>query len=74
MICEILSNEHYVSHFYVGYCPRFVKIKLDLLWMSYIPSQAFSENEKVVLGQIDEDGFIQMKLKFRWDIRECPGD
>ncbi|XP_050254268.1 TMV resistance protein N-like [Quercus robur] len=71
--CVILSNEHRVSQFYIGYCPRFVKIKLDHLWSSYIPSQAFSENERAVLGQIDENGFIQMKLKFLWDskIKKC---
>ena len=72
LICEILSNEHYVSHFYVGYWPRFVKIKSNLLWMSYIPSQEFSENERVVLGQIDENGFRQMQLKFRWDFENVP--
>ena len=72
LICEILSNEHYVSHFYVGYYPRFVNIKLDLLWMSYIPFQVFSENERAVLGQIDENGFIQTELKFRWDFENVP--
>ncbi|KAL4594475.1 hypothetical protein ACB092_12G023600 [Castanea dentata] len=72
LICEILSNEHYVSHFYVGYCLRSVKNKSDHLWMSYIPSQAFSENERAVLGQIDENGFKQMELKFRWDFENVP--
>ena len=65
--CVILSNEHRVSPFYVAYCPIFGKLKSDHLWMSYIPSQAFSENQIAVLGQIDENGFLQMGVRFGWD-------
>ena len=35
--------------------------------MSYIPSQMFNENDRAVLSQIDENGFIQMEVRFRWD-------
>ncbi|KAF3946071.1 hypothetical protein CMV_027623 [Castanea mollissima] len=48
--------------------PRSVKIKSDHLWMTYILYQVFSENARAVLDQIDENGFIQMKLIFGWGI------
>ena len=75
--CEILSNEHRVLLIYVGYSLRSVKINSDHLWMYYIPCQAFRENERAVLAQIDENGFIQMELKFQWhfeddlEIKKC---
>ena len=37
----------------------------------------FNENERAVLGQMDENGFIQMELRFRWvpehdvEIKKC---
>ena len=64
LFCEILLNGHYVSFVCVGHCNRYVKFKSDHLWMSYMPSQTFSENEREMLGQIDENGFIQMKFEF----------
>ena len=39
--------------------------------------QAFCENERAVLAQIDENGFIWMELKFQWhfeddlEIKKC---
>ncbi|KAM4075822.1 hypothetical protein ACJW30_12G017900 [Castanea mollissima] len=48
-------------------CARLDGSKSRHLWMSYIPSQMFNENERVVLSQIDENGFIQMEVRFQWD-------
>ena len=72
LTCHILINEHEGSHFYLGYCPKWVQIKSCHLWMSYIPSKMFSENERAVLGQSDENGFIQMELRFRWCFKHDP--
>ena len=69
LICKILSNEHYVSGFCVDFCPRSVKIKSNHLWMYYLPFQVLSENQRAVLGQIDENGFIQMGVRFQWDFK-----
>ena len=75
--CHILINEHEGLHLFVGCCPRFVQIKSHHLWMCYLPYQMFNENERVVLGKIDENGFIQMELRFRWvpehdvEIKKC---
>ena len=39
--------------------------------MSYIPSQAFNEDRiAAILGQIDENGFIQMELEFQWQFSD----
>ena len=39
--------------------------------MSYIPSQAFNEDQiAAILGQIDENGFIQMELEFQWQFSD----
>ena len=32
--------------------------------------QAFSENERAVLAQNDENGFIQMEHKFQWHFKD----
>ena len=75
--CHILINEHEGLHFFVGCCPRCVQIKSRHLWMCYLPYQMFNENERAVLGQMDENGFIQMELRFRWvpehdvEIKKC---
>ncbi|XP_030935996.1 TMV resistance protein N-like [Quercus lobata] len=75
--CRILINEPEGLHLFVGYCPRCVQIKSHHLWMCYLPYQMFNENERVVLGQIDENGFIQMELRFQWvpkhdvEIKKC---
>ena len=37
--------------------------------MYYLPSQVLSENQRAVLGQIDENGFIQMGVRFQWDFK-----
>ncbi|KAF3967643.1 hypothetical protein CMV_008371 [Castanea mollissima] len=66
--CEILVNERHVSGFYLSYSPRSVKIKSDHLWMTYIPYHVISVNMRAVLDQIDENGFIQMELRFRLTI------
>nr|XP_023920434.1 TMV resistance protein N-like [Quercus suber] len=65
--CHILINKRENSKFHVGICPRSVQIKSRHLWMSYIPSQLFSENGRAVLSQIDENGFIQIEVRFQWD-------
>ncbi|XP_030970817.1 TMV resistance protein N-like [Quercus lobata] len=70
--CHILINEHEGSDFYVGYCPRLVQIKSHHLCMSYISSQSFSEHERAVLSQIDENGFIQMEFEFQRDSNHGP--
>ena len=62
--CLILINKHNGSGFYVGLCPSLVQIKSHHLWFSYIPSQVFNENDRTVLGQMDENGFIQMEVIF----------
>ena len=71
--CRILINKHNGSDFYVGFCPGLVKIKSCHLWFSYIPSQMFNENDRTVLGQMDENGFIQMEVIFRWDLNQGLG-
>ena len=48
--CRILIDKHDGSDFYIGYCPSLVKIKSCHLWISYLPSQMFNENERTVLG------------------------
>nr|POF16151.1 disease resistance-like protein csa1 [Quercus suber] len=65
--CHILINKRENSEFHLGICPRFVQVKSRHLWMSYIPSQLFSEDGRAVLSQIDEDGFIQIEVRFQWD-------
>ena len=65
--CRILINKHEGSDFWVGICARSDGSKSRHLWMSYIPSQMFNENDRAVLSQIDENGFIQMEVRFRWD-------
>ena len=71
--CHILINKHDGSDFYVGFCPSFVQIKSRHLWFSYIPSQMFNENKRTVLGQMDENGFIQMEVIFRRDLNQGLG-
>ena len=72
LVCKILVNEHYVQGFCLNNFPRSVKIKSDdsdHLWMTYISSHVFScEYGRAVLDQIDENGFIQMELRFGWAI------
>ncbi|KAK4570852.1 hypothetical protein RGQ29_029635 [Quercus rubra] len=65
--CHILINKHEGSYFNLGICARLDGSKSRHLWMSYIPSQMFNENERAVLSQIDENGFIQMEVRFQWD-------
>ncbi|XP_075647851.1 TMV resistance protein N-like [Castanea sativa] len=65
--CHILINKCEISEFHVGIWPRSVQIKSCHLWMSYIPSQLFNEDGRAVLSQIDEDGFIQIEVRFQWD-------
>nr|POF16147.1 inactive disease resistance protein rps4 [Quercus suber] len=47
-------------------CARLDGSKSHHLWMSYIPSQMFNENERAILSQIDENGFIQMEIENGW--------
>ncbi|KAL4594474.1 hypothetical protein ACB092_12G023500 [Castanea dentata] len=70
--CEILVNGHFVQRYALDCAPRSVKIKSDHLWMTYIPHHTFGEDEREVLDQIDENGFIQMELRFDWVI-DGPG-
>ena len=65
--CRILINKHEGSEFWVGICTRLDESKSRHLWMSYFPTQMFNENERTVLNQIYENGFIQMEVRFRWD-------
>nr|XP_023915577.1 TMV resistance protein N-like [Quercus suber] len=70
--CEILSNGHSVGRYYLDHFPRSGLIKSDHLWMTYIPFHVFPESQRAVLGQIDENRFVQMELRFRWNV-DGPG-
>ncbi|XP_075648912.1 TMV resistance protein N-like [Castanea sativa] len=62
LLCRIQFNEHYDFLRCLDYFPR--SVKSDHLWMTYIPYQAISKHARAVLDQIDENGFIQMELRF----------
>ncbi|KAL4594467.1 hypothetical protein ACB092_12G023200 [Castanea dentata] len=62
LVCRIQFNEHYDYLRYIGFPPE--SVKSDHLWMSYIPYQAIGKHARAVLDQIDENGFIQMELRF----------
>ena len=58
LTCRILINNYEGSSFYVGISARLVQIKSSHLWMSYRLSQMFTKNNRAVLSQINENGFI----------------
>ena len=70
LTCSIRCNEHCLGGFCLDYFPRSFEVESNHLWMTYIPLQVFSEKERAILGQIDENGFIQMELKFELDGQE----
>ena len=72
LVCQILSNGHSVGGLLLNYFSRFDKFKSDHLSITYIPFQVYGECWRKVLGQIDENGFIQLGLRFRWEI-DGPG-
>ena len=67
LTCRVLINEHKGSVVGLDFCPIFPKS--SYLWMSYFLSKMFNENERAVLSQIDENGFIQMELRFQWYLK-----
>ncbi|XP_075648911.1 disease resistance protein Roq1-like isoform X2 [Castanea sativa] len=67
LMCEILFNERSVGLYDLNHLPISVKIKPDHLWMAYISSRVFTNYDRAVLDQIDENKFIQIKLRFLWD-------
>ena len=64
LVCEILVNEHSFGRYLLDLWRSSVKIKSDHLWMNYIPFQVFHMCERAILDQIDENGFIQIGLRF----------
>ena len=72
MVCEILYNGHDCGGIVVDGFTRSVEIKSDHLSMTYIPFQVFDKLWREIFGQIDENRFIQMRLRFGWEI-DGPG-
>ena len=73
LTCRVFINNYEGSSFYVAISTRLVQIKSSHLWMSYRPSQMFTKNNRAVLSRINENGFIQMEVRFsfQYDFSPC---
>ena len=75
LFCNIIVNKHEGATIVDFFSTKFVQIKSHHLWMFYLPPQKLYENER--FNQIDENGFIQMEIRFhsplhRWfEFKKC---
>ena len=69
-LCDILINERCVSDFMMAWIDKSVQIKSGHLLMSYIPLQLICGFEGAEY-EIDENGFMQVGLRFGWYINKC---
>nr|POF16152.1 tmv resistance protein n [Quercus suber] len=69
--CEILVNKHEGATFSEILGKKSVQIKSDHLWLFYLPPQNFNENGRALLSQIDENGFIQIEVRFDCPVLQC---